>query len=327
MNKIIKLISIMFLLLLVVCDIESVQVVNEGYLTGAENAELYYRVMGSGEDTIVVIHGGPGAGMNSILPSVEPLAQKYVLIFYDQRGGGQSELPTDTTKLQAQYFVEDLEAVRKHFGLEQMNVIAHSFGSVLVAQYALKYAGHLRRLVFHGATGPRRSEAAKIYRVKAAASQDTTLSNRALELLLTLLKGTASDPVVTCREYEEVSKKLAINGGETVNNKGSTCHASPKAVRYYYRYTAQLTPGSFGNWDFTTGLEEVSAPLLVVYGKKDTLAIPSQREWVKAMPNSRLLLVLEAWKRAFSDNPEFVFPAIEEFFSGDWPKAAKPVFK
>ena len=65
--------------------------------------------------------------------------------------------------------------------------------------------------------------------------------------------------------------------------------------------------------------------MLVVYGKKDTLAIPSQREWVKALPSGRLLLVPDAWKGAFSDNPEFVFPAIEEFFSGDWPKAAKPI--
>lgn len=296
----------------------SQQSVDEGYLTGAEDAKLHYRVMGTGQDTIVVIHGGPGAGMNSILPSVKPLARKFVLVLYDQRGGGRSELPVDTSKLHADYFVEDLEAVRKYFGLEQMNVLTHSFGSVLVARYAMKYPNRLRRLIFHGATGPRLSEA--IERAKAATSPtspDTVLSNRASELVQSLMNGTASDPVAACREYEALGKKIATARGDTVHYKGTTCDAPPEAVRYYYHYTAQLTPRSFGNWDFTTGLEQVSAPLLVIYGEKDSLAIPAQREWANAVSNGRLLLVPEAGKAALSDNPEFVLPVIERFFSGD----------
>ncbi len=271
-----------------------------------------------------MVHGGPGAGMHSILPAVKPLAENDVLIFYDQRGGGRSELPADTTKLRARYFVGDLEAVRKHFRLAQMNVIAHSFGAVLVAQYAMKYPHRLKRLVFHGATGPAWAEAVKL--AKAAtlpASSDTALSNRAAELLHALLNGTASDPVAACREYEEVTRKLAIAGGDTVNYKGTTCKASPEAVRYYYRYTAQLAPRSFGRWDFTSGLEDVSAPLLVVYGVEDSLAIPAQRQWAGAVPHGRLLLVPEAGKGALSDNPEFVLSAVETFFSGDWPEAAE----
>lgn len=115
--------------------------------------------------------------------------------------------------------------------------------------------------------------------------------------------------------------------GDTADYKGTTCDASAEAVRYYYHYTAQFTPRSFGDWDFTIGLEQVSAPLLVVYGKKDTLAIPAQREWAEALPNGRLLLVPQAGKAAFSDNPQFVFPALETFFNGDWPEAAEMVVK
>ena len=83
---------------------EEFQVSKEGYLLGAENVRLHFNIMGSGEDTIVVIHGGPGAGIHSVLPSVKPLARSHVLILYDQRGGGLSELPEDTAKLQAKYF-------------------------------------------------------------------------------------------------------------------------------------------------------------------------------------------------------------------------------
>ena len=59
--------------------------VREGYLQGADDVRLYYRVVGSASDTIVAVHGGPGAGMNAFLPDIEPLAQNHTVIFYDQR--------------------------------------------------------------------------------------------------------------------------------------------------------------------------------------------------------------------------------------------------
>lgn len=167
---------------------------------------------------------------------------------------------------------------------------------------------------------------AELYRKRAAVSPpspDTALSNQASELLQSLLNGTASDPVETCREYEAINRKLASARGEQVNYKGTECEAPPEAVRYYFHYTAQLAPQYFGNWDYTTGLEAVSSPLLVIYGKQDSLAIPMQRQWVNSVPNGCLLLVPDAGKGAFSDNPEFVFAAIDTFLSGAWPEVAE----
>lgn len=42
--------------------------------------------------------------------------------------------------------------------------------------------------------------------------------------------------------------------------------------------------------------------------------------WISAVPKGRLLLVPDADKAAFSDNPNFVFPAIETFSVGSGPK-------
>lgn len=106
---------------------------------------------------------------------------------------------------------------------------------------------------------------------------------------------------------------------------GSECAAPPDAVAYYYHHTAQLGPKYFGDWDFTEGLEDATAPLLLVYGEQDSLAISEQREWASSVPNGRLLLVPDAGKPAFSDNPDFVFPAIDTFFRGAWPVAARRI--
>ena len=297
---------------------------DEGFLPGAAGAELHYRVLGSGPDTVVVLHGGPGAGMQTVLPAWRPLADRFVLVFYDQRGGGRSTLPADTARLHARYFVEDLEAVRRHFGLERLKLVTHSFGSVLAASYAERHPGRVERMVFHGATGPRRAEAAELAR-RSRPSPDTALSRRMRELLGELLRGTAEDPVATCRRYEELGRRLAEARGEPATWSGTTCGAPPEAVRYYYRYTAQLAPRSFGDWDFTTGLESLDAPLLVVHGTRDSARLALQRDWAAAVPRGRLLAVTRARKGAVSDRPEVVLPAVAAFLAGSWPDGAEEV--
>lgn len=293
---------------------------SEGYLVGAEDARIHYRVLGSGSDTVVVLHGGPGAGIHSVLPVLEPLAERVTLLFYDQRGGGRSELPADTSLLHARYHVADLEAVRRHFGLERLKLLTHSFGAILAARYAQRHPERVERMVFHGATGPERSEAARLARASPP-SPDTALSNQMRRLLRSLLEGTADDPVATCREYEALGRRLAEARGEEVTWNGTSCAAPPEAVRYYFRYTAQLAPRTFGDWDFTTGLEGVSAPLLVVHGERDTVGLPANRAWAAALPNGRLLVVPGA-ATPFSDRPEGSFGAVATFVGGKWPPVA-----
>jgi proline iminopeptidase len=65
----------------------------EGYLAGSGGVRIFYRVVGNGPDTIVAIHGGPGGEMNNIAPDLDPLGTRHVIIYYDQRGGGRSDLP------------------------------------------------------------------------------------------------------------------------------------------------------------------------------------------------------------------------------------------
>lgn len=300
----------------------SAETPREGYLPGAEGAQIFYRVVGSGADTAVMVHGGPGAGIESVRPDWEPLADRFTLIFYDQRGGGRSTLPADTSLLHARYFVEDLEAVRRHFGLERLKLVTHSFGAVLAARYAQAYPERVERLVFHGATGPRRAEAARLARASPP-SPDTALSNRLSERLGALLRGTAEDPVATCEEYEALGRRLAELRGQPAVWQGTTCAAPPEAVRYYYRYTAQLAPRTFGDWDFTTGLEDLDAPLLVIHGARDSAALPQQRAWANAVPRGRLLLVEDAVKGAVADRPEVVLPAVASFLAGEWPSDAE----
>lgn len=297
--------------------------VREGYLRSADGARIFYRIEGSGRDTVVVVHGGPGAGMEALRPDLMPLARTHTVIFYDQRGGGRSELPADTARLSADHHVQDLEAVRRFFGLERMKVVAHSFGPVLVARYAQRHPGRLGRMVFVGASGPRRAEAAAL---AMRAAPDTAAQRRMFTAMRSLMEGTAADPVATCREYEAASRAISAARGEPVRSRGTTCSAPPSAVAYYYRWTVRMGPASFGEWDFTgRALAAVDAPLLVIHGDLDAAAVAQQRAWAASVRDGRLLLIAGAGKGAHADRPELVFSAIDTFLAGRWPEGAQVV--
>ncbi|MGE5098905.1 MAG: alpha/beta fold hydrolase, partial [Deltaproteobacteria bacterium] len=127
-----------------------------GLVTMSDSARLYYRIIGHGADTIIAIHGGPGMDHETIFGDFTVLGAKHTVIFYDQRGGGRSTLPADTSTLVAARQVQDLEELRKHFGVERVILVAHSYGPLLAASYAIAHPANVKRMVFFGPVPPRR---------------------------------------------------------------------------------------------------------------------------------------------------------------------------
>jgi proline iminopeptidase len=261
--------------------------------------------------------------MQSILPELQRLGDSHTIIFYDQRGGGRSELPADTTLLGAREHVQDLDAVRRFFGLERMALVAFSFGSVLVARYAEEYPDRVARLAFFGAVGPHRVAAAQQAQAPLL-NADSVTQARFRTVLRTLLEGSAPDPVAACQQYETLGREMAMARGESARWRGTTCAMPPDAVRYYYRYTARLSPQDFGVWDFRRSLRNFEFPLLVITGARDSVSLDLNRDWACAVRHGRLLIIPGAGKTASADRPDLFFPAVERFLAGHWPAGAIP---
>jgi proline iminopeptidase len=124
--------------------------VREGFVDAGADVELFYRTVGTGSDTLVVVHGGPGFNMDYFFDDLRPLAERLTLVFYDQRGTGQSSLVADSAELAASRFADDLEAVRSHFELESLNILGHSWGAGVAALYAMRHPDRVGRLVIVG---------------------------------------------------------------------------------------------------------------------------------------------------------------------------------
>ena len=93
----------------------------------------------------VVLHGGPGAHHEYLLPQFDALARDRELIYYDQRGGGRSPVARDVPVGWIEH-VADLEALRVHLGLERLTLAGYSWGGLLAMLYALHHRDRVERL-------------------------------------------------------------------------------------------------------------------------------------------------------------------------------------
>jgi pimeloyl-ACP methyl ester carboxylesterase len=100
---------------------------------------------------VIYLHGGAGAREGHFDQSIYgSLASDGFRVFlYDQAGSGMSDfLPkvSDYTIVRA---VEDLEAIRKEIGADQMILVGHSWGARLAVKYMSKYPGHVAKVILH----------------------------------------------------------------------------------------------------------------------------------------------------------------------------------
>ena len=98
----------------------------------------------------IVLHGGPGFTHDYMDP-LKDLAGNRPVIFYDQIGNGRStRLPDKPTSFWSiDLFVAELENVIEFFGLVRYDIIGHSWGGMLAAEYAARHPRFLGFLGLH----------------------------------------------------------------------------------------------------------------------------------------------------------------------------------
>src|SRR5689334_20491098 len=113
-------------------------------LVELNGVRLYTRHVGNGP-SVVVLHGGPGAHHDYLLPQYDRLAAGRALRYYDQRGGGRSAVPRDVAVGWREH-VADLEALRVHWRLDRLTLLGYSWGGLLAVLYALEHPNRIARL-------------------------------------------------------------------------------------------------------------------------------------------------------------------------------------
>ena len=296
----------------------------EGYVDAGSGVRLFYRLVGSGRDTLVIIHGGPGMSFEYFGHELDPLASRgHALLFYDQRGAGRSTLVHDSAGLQAPRFADDLEAVRRHFKLKSLNTLSHSWGPAVVALYATSHPERLGRTILLDGIPLRMSELEEAFQ-QLDASRDTA-SRRRLEEAEAAMRANPEDPAA-CRAYNAIwFHPFFIEPGGPASRRLEACSGSGAALRNSVENVDRYTFPSLGAYDWRRAMAQVQAPTLVIHGDKDFIPVETAREWATTMPNARLFVMRGYGHFPYMEAPEPFFTAVDEFLNGRWPQGAEVV--
>ena len=296
----------------------------DGYVPTSDSARLYFRIAGQpgpGVDTIIAIHGGPGLDMESIYNDFAAmLSPKHVVIFYDQRGGGKSELPADTTRLFASRQIQDLDEVRRHFKLERVTLVAHSYGPLLAASYALAHPANVKRMIFFGPVPPRRGDFFMRYgrnlNARLGSAQRARMSVDSRRMVDTSLS--AADTRAACQDYWKLGLRPRLADPDRPDAvKSDLCATDVNGIRYGNRVGNRVIMSSYGDWDLRERLHSLRVPLLVIHGEHETIPMDLVEEWVTSMPTGMAMLmkVPRAAHFTYAEREDLVWPAVERFLS------------
>lgn len=97
-------------------------------------------------ETVIVVHGGPGNDYRYLLPLKE-LSDNYFVVFYDQRGTGLSPR-VDAEEHSLENSLTDLANIIDYYAADKkVNIIGHSWGAMLASGYIAKNPDRVEKVV------------------------------------------------------------------------------------------------------------------------------------------------------------------------------------
>jgi proline iminopeptidase len=258
---------------------------------------LYWATYGPPNATpLLVLHGGPGAHHDYLLPQLLALSDDYRLIFYDQRGGGQSKT-TDRSAITWQTHVSDLDAVIQELSLEPATLVGYSWGGLLALLVA--------RLVLLD-PAPVNREYRRQFEAEFARRQNSeTVAKLRTHLAASGLRESNPDA------FRQRSFELSVAG----------YFADPSAAHDLtpFRVMARIQDSvwdSLGDYDLTRPgqLDSVTVPTLVVHGRQDPIPLASSEAIARTL-RAPLVSIDAGGHVPYVERPAEMFAAIRSFLS------------
>ena len=110
--------------------------------------KIWYEVYGAEyDDTLLYLHGGPGASCLDFVNQARALSEKMRVVILDQLGVLRSDAIAENESYGMEYQVEMLEEMRKFLGIEKWRVLGHSYGGMLAVLYAYACPNSIQKII------------------------------------------------------------------------------------------------------------------------------------------------------------------------------------
>jgi proline iminopeptidase len=278
--------------------------IEDGYKE-INGTRLYYKTIGSGTP-IVILHGGPGFNHTYFLPQMQELAKKYKLIFFDQRTCGRSERLVDSAHLQLLNQIEDVEGIRKAFGIDNMILMGHSFGGLLAENYAIKYPEHLKALIL---VNPSAHESR--YTIETSENQKKRYTK---EDSLERVEIMQTDDFKR-KEHTAYEKLFRINLRSTFYDRNLVDSITIWLPEDFYFRNSLWKWVSIENWFYNIGTEmaNILCPVLIIHGDHDPLPQKAIDDLHDRIIHSRVVTLKNCGHFPFIEAKKDFFASITKF--------------
>ena len=274
-----------------------------------DGIDLFYRIVGpTSGDYVLVLSGGPGEDINSMQGIADELAKKYRCIMWEQRGTGRSKLPRyDSSTINLNAYMEDIEALRKQLHAEEFVVVGNSWGMILGLAYAGTHPDAVRAVVTIG-SGPITFEYLGVF----SDNQFARLGACELEV----------------REFWKDPAREAAD-----SNRAAFERLRAATIAYFYdrkkalQMASELKPDDYnfrvppaflkaeGKYDFRPKLKTIVAPVLLLQGRQDLAGEANVDEAHSLIKNSTLAFIDKCGHMPWLEQPEQTWKIVEDFLA------------
>lgn len=279
----------------------------EGFIN-IRGKNIWYGVFGKEKKgtPMLVVHGGPG--FCSITEYGDDLSEDRPVYMYDQLGSLRSDKADSIDTYTADYFVEELDDVRKALGLHKVILMGYSWGGGLVSKYVLDNdPDGVSALVLNSPFLSARFFEEDVDRNLARLPQKARETIERLDR-----EGNYGDEyqgaimeyykVYGCRKrpVPEMVMKMMMTANYEVYGKLQ----GPSEIKL---------SGDLRDFDLMPMLGKLKLPVLLVSGDNDEISVDSMRAYQLAIPDSRLAIIPDAGHLNAIEQPEYFKAIVNQF--------------
>ena len=284
---------------------------DEGYVE-VEGGRVWYRRLGEGDALpVLLLHGGPGAAHDYMLPLAERLSEHRPAIVYDQLGCGRADRPDDTSLWTVDRSVTEVDQVRAALGLDRCHLLGQSWGGWLAIDYMARGPVGVAGLVLA-------STSASIAQFVAGARRliDALPEPHRTALQELGARGEYDHPDYRAAEQEFYRRHLC-----RMDPWPEALVRSSDQMEGNQVYATMNGPTEFDvigllrEWDRTADLGRIRVPTLVTCGRYDEITPSCSETITRGIPDARMHVFEESAHCAHLEQADDYARIVEAFLS------------
>lgn len=256
---------------------------------------------------LVLLHGGPGLTWDYLEEFDALASQGFPVIYYDQLGsGGSSATPADAVTLER--LLTQLEAVLADtVGGGAYALLAHSAGSILGLEHALRRPAGLARMIL--ANG----YAASAHAAVSIARHARSLPPEQAAAIAASAMGEPAYAAATGTFYSRHVFRVPPSPG--LQRTFAALAENPGVGRRLWGADVFHLTGQYAGWDVVDRLGELDLPVLVYRGEHDETGFECMDPIMAALPHARGMVVPDASHVPHMERPDVTLRLVRDFLS------------